>query len=379
MIQDKHECKQRHRWHNHVHPAYSIHGDILNIKIREGRNIMVQHIVKGERRPSCVLKNVNSLYVDSNTSQVPVKCNQCVSENIVIDKIVKSSEIHEVETSPIVSGTSPTRNVIFFIHGVGGSSKLWQHQIEYFYQGDYEIVVPDLLGHGLSSAPRPRKAYTFTEIANDVLALFDKFAKEKNILVGHSYGCSFCTKVACERSNQVSKLILISGGGPQSLEPQPCQIFCLPVWILSCIKPIIVNGFTKRAFKDPKKQSQSDKDNSFNAPVNILHAMMKGQDWAEGNKSYHAEINTPVLLIYGMQDQFISLYEEDEMVKTIPNCKLETVEAGHMVMLEEPDKVNDLIKDFIDNNLFEWSEVETPPDAYTPVKLSNTTSNSTFQ
>ncbi|XP_071964720.1 protein ABHD8-like [Antedon mediterranea] len=350
MLQDESGHKHEHLWRrkNQVNPVGSVHGDILNIEIREGRKIMVQHVTP--EPDHCVSNGLfQAIKSTKSKSNIPPKCSYgCSSENIVIDQIVTDSQT--VNHAGNASSASSTNPVIFFIHGVGGSAKLWKHQVEYFYQENYEIVVPDLLGHGLSSAPKHKKAYTFSELSEDMLVLFDAFAKEENILIGHSYGSSFCVKLAHERSNQVSKVILISGGGPQSLKPQPCQIFCLPAFILSCIKPMIVNGFIKRAFKDPSQQAKLDKNNSFNASASVLHAMMNGQDWAEGDRNYHAALNTPILLIYGTQDQFIGIDEEHEMIETICDCRMKTVEAGHMVMLEAPYEVNELIDDFINQH-----------------------------
>ena len=78
--------------------------------------------------------------------------------------------------------------MMFFIHGVGGSSDVWRHQIDYFVKEGFEVVAPDLLGHGFSRAPRQSSAYAFTELAEDMLTLFDGYSKRRNIVVGHSYG-----------------------------------------------------------------------------------------------------------------------------------------------------------------------------------------------
>ncbi|KAF4801427.1 protein ABHD8 [Turdus rufiventris] len=78
--------------------------------------------------------------------------------------------------------------VLFFIHGVGGSLDIWKEQLEFFSGLGYEVVAPDLAGHGCSSAPPVAAAYTFYALAEDVRAVFKRYAKKRNILVGHSYG-----------------------------------------------------------------------------------------------------------------------------------------------------------------------------------------------
>lgn len=78
--------------------------------------------------------------------------------------------------------------VLFFIHGVGGSLDIWKEQLEFFSKLGYEVVAPDLAGHGCSSAPPVAAAYTFYALAEDMRAVFKRYAKKRNILIGHSYG-----------------------------------------------------------------------------------------------------------------------------------------------------------------------------------------------
>jgi hypothetical protein len=78
--------------------------------------------------------------------------------------------------------------VIFFFHGVGGSIDMWRAQLDYFSNVGYEIVAADLIGHGLSMAPDEPNAYNFKEIMWDLLAVFDRFFKKQNVVIGHSYG-----------------------------------------------------------------------------------------------------------------------------------------------------------------------------------------------
>ena len=56
----------------------------------------------------------------------------------------------------------------------------------------------------------------------------------------------------------------------------------------------------------------------------------------------------PTLLIYGMKDPLVSLVEMCEMERTIPKAYLELIPmAGHMVMQDQPDELNVMLKKFI--------------------------------
>ena len=77
---------------------------------------------------------------------------------------------------------------LFFIHGVGGSLDIWGSQLDFFSRLGYEVVAPDLAGHGASSAPQIAAAYTFYALAEDLRLIFKRYARRRNILIGHSYG-----------------------------------------------------------------------------------------------------------------------------------------------------------------------------------------------
>ncbi|KAM7409686.1 hypothetical protein PAMA_001262 [Pampus argenteus] len=141
-------------------------------------------------------------------------------------------------------GTHPDV-ALFFIHGVGGSLDIWGSQLDFFSQLGYEVIAPDLAGHGASSAPQIAAAYTFYALAEDIRLIFKRYARKRNILIGHSYGVSFCTFLAHEYPEQIHKMVMINGGGPTALEPSLCSIFNLPTCVLHCLSPLLAWSFLK--------------------------------------------------------------------------------------------------------------------------------------
>ncbi|KAI8483591.1 Protein abhd8 [Branchiostoma belcheri] len=261
---------------------------------------------------------------------------------------------------------SPADTVLFFLHGVGGSYEVWMAQINYFASKGYQIVAPDLLGHGQSSAPEMGSAYHFREHARDMTAIFERYSGKRNVVIGHSYGCTFCTLLAHEQGLRMSRLVMVSGGAPSPLEPQPCHIFCLPVCLLDCISPMLVKCFLRRAFSTRAQLSTVENmHKSFNVPAHVLRGTMVGQVWHEGDEGYHTEIEVPTLLIHGRQDGLVPLQDEYGMEEALPYCHLEVIEdVSHMVMMECPDKVNQLIHDFIlqdSEELFSQKHVNRSP------------------
>lgn len=240
--------------------------------------------------------------------------------------------------------------VLFFIHGVGGSLAIWKEQLDFFVRLGYEVVAPDLAGHGASSAPQVAAAYTFYALAEDMRAIFKRYAKKRNILIGHSYGVSFCTFLAHEYPDLVHKVVMINGGGPTALEPSICSIFNMPTCVLRCLSPCLAWSFLKAGFaRQGAKEKQLLKEgNAFHVSSFVLRAMMSGQYWPEGDEVYHAELTVPVLLVHGMHDKFVPVEEDQRMAEILLLAFLKFIDEGsHMVMLECPDTVNTLLHEFL--------------------------------
>ncbi|KAI4904240.1 hypothetical protein NFI96_031771, partial [Prochilodus magdalenae] len=265
---------------------------------------------------------------------------------------------------------------LFFIHGVGGSLDIWGSQLDFFSQLGYEVIALDLVGHGASSAPQITAAYTFYALAEDIRIVFKRYAKRRNVLIGHSYGVSFCTFLAHEYPELVHKVVMINGGGPTALEPSLCSIFNLPTCVLHCLSPCLSWSFLMAGFahQGAKEKKLLKEKNAFNVSSFVLRSMMSGQYWPEGDEVYHAEITVPTLLVHGMYDKFVPIQEDQRMAEILLLGFLKVIDEGsHMVMMECPETVNTLLHEF-----FLWQPATTskPKQDTALPPINNKTSNS---
>ncbi|XP_054646155.1 protein ABHD8 isoform X2 [Dunckerocampus dactyliophorus] len=238
---------------------------------------------------------------------------------------------------------------LFFIHGVGGSLDIWKSQLDFFSRLGYEVIALDLAGHGSSSAPLIPAAYTFYALAEDIRLIFRRYARKRNVLIGHSYGVSFCTFLAHEYPEQIHKMVMINGGGPTALEPSLCSVFNLPTCVLHCLSPLLTWSFLKAGFarQGAKEKRLLKENNAFNVSAFVLRAMMSGQYWPEGDEVYHSELTVPILLVHGMHDRFVPVEEDQRMAEILLIAFLKVLEDGsHMVMMECPEAVNTLLHEF---------------------------------
>lgn len=239
--------------------------------------------------------------------------------------------------------------ILFFLHGVGGSADIWSSQISYFVKQGYEVVAPDMLGHGFSSCPDKAKAYTFTKLFKDILTIFDAYVTENRqcIVFGHSYGCSFTIALARTRPEKICTLVMISSGGPTPLAPPP-NMSKYPKCVVGCLRRVLECKFKNQQQKyNPRGKTIKFKE-AFDVPAYVFQHVMAGQTWPEGDAGFHRRVTIPTLLVYGMRDTLVSLVEECEMERTLPKAYLELIPtAGHCVMLDTPQELNTMALKFI--------------------------------
>ncbi|XP_065911679.1 protein ABHD8-like isoform X2 [Dysidea avara] len=213
----------------------------------------------------------------------------------------------------VSDGSSPSRSdtIILFLHGVGGCALLWEKQMDYLFDQGYDVYAPDFYGHGDSQHPGEleQKHYTFIELREDILALFDWINPTACVIVSHSYGASFSHYLCKERESQVTQLVEISGSHPRPLKTHCCSIYRLPVCCFNTCGDYLRRGFMALAFSQP---APADAAPAYNLTPEMFKYVMRGQVWREHTREYCACITQPTLLIVGSQDNFVSLSEVQE-------------------------------------------------------------------
>ena len=87
----------------------------------------------------------------------------------------------------------PGRPTAVFIHGAGHDHSVWTLQTRYFASHGWNVVAPDLPGHGSSGGPA---LASIEALADWVLALLTTLGPEQAMLVGHSMGSLIALEAA---------------------------------------------------------------------------------------------------------------------------------------------------------------------------------------
>lgn len=260
-----------------------------------------------------------------------------------LSEIMEMREIREGRRLALYSISSNSDTTLFFIHGAGGRADQWKNQIDHF-KDEYQITTFDLLGHGRS--PKPKKGYGFNALLADAAAVFEHYKGNKNIVIGHSYGVALALHLAAKKQIEIQKLVLIGANAPRPFSGS--GIWKLPAFVLEWMRPMFSNGFVKGAFHPETSQEFIKKERSISDknPMFMMKRLINGMK--EVPALNLQSINVPTLVINGEADGLTPVSGAKELVTLLPNAELIVVEkASHLVMMEQPEMVNEIIRNFI--------------------------------
>lgn len=89
------------------------------------------------------------------------------------------------EYSFIFSPPQEGKTWLLFLHGFPSTSYDWRHQLPFFVQRGYGVVVPDLLGYGQTLKPLELEAYKARGMSADIVDILDEKKITKVIGIAH--------------------------------------------------------------------------------------------------------------------------------------------------------------------------------------------------
>ncbi len=244
---------------------------------------------------------------------------------------------------------------LLLIHGFPLNSQMWDPQLEDL--GEFvRVIAPDLRGYGQSdSVPGP---YSITQLADDCADLLGHLNVATPFVVcGLSMGGYIALEFYRRYPEQVAGLILVSTrAGADSEEGKAGRDKAAELAksegataVSGGMLPKMLapqNVETDEELVDYVKEVMSNA--SLNGVVGALNAM---RDRIDSTPTL-GDIDVPVLIIHGADDQLIPVSEAELMFKAIPDAELVVIpDAGHLPNLEQPDMFNDAVIDFLEELL----------------------------
>ncbi len=230
------------------------------------------------------------------------------------------------------------RGTLVFLHGSGGTSQIWQGQMEVL-GNDWNCIAIDLPGHGRSSS-------TVCKSTTEATALVKAFLDRQSFLppiylVGHSLGAAIAMEYAYNYAEDLNGIIIIGGGAKLKVLPQ----------ILAGLsrneldRNLVYMSFSSKT--DPQLIASQTEIFMKNSPA-VLYADFNACNGFDLTGALSG-ITLPALVIVGREDVLTPVRYAEYLKNHLAHGQLVIVEsAGHFVMLEQPRLVNAAIKEFLD-------------------------------
>jgi len=257
---------------------------------------------------------------------------------------VFGQKIHYVE-----AGVPGAPNVIL-LHGLGGSSQVWQFNIGPLAE-KYHVYVPDQIGFGKSDKPLVNyRIRTYVDF-------LDQFCKQLKIerasLIGNSMGGWIAAAFTAAFPDRVDKLVLEDAAGytpPKDfdmkalvgLNPTTREGMKVLVSKVFYNKALLTDAAIEQAITTRLAAGDGYTINS------ITESIARGEDFLDDSVK---TIKRPTLIIWGREDGLVLLSDGQRFNKDIAGSKLIVFDqCGHVPNIEKAAEFNSAVMKFLTEN-----------------------------
>lgn len=269
--------------------------------------------------------------------------------------------LHYVEAGP---GDGPP---VVLLHGFPEFWYGWRQQLPALAQAGFHVVAPDMRGYNLSDKPHGRRAYDPYRLADDVAGLIGQLGLDSAHVVGHDWGGAAAYAAAMSHPDVVRRLVVLNSPHPARMSAalrtvrqlrKSWYLFiyalpALPEWLLARDD----FSFAKRSLRAGARGAFSDEDldryvEAWSQP-GALTGMIdyyRAIPLRTPSRALAAmtQIAAPTLVIWGERDPYLGSELAEPEPRWVPDVRVERIsDASHWVQHEAPERVNELLIEFL--------------------------------
>jgi pimeloyl-ACP methyl ester carboxylesterase len=269
------------------------------------------------------------------------------------------------------AGSGP---LVLFLHGFPEFWYAWRAQLAEFGR-DRLAVAPDQRGHNLSDKPQGVDAYRARHLVADIRALVLALGRSRFTLVGHDWGGAIAWSFAIAHPELVERLVIINAPHPipfaRELASNPAHQRASSYMNLfreAKAERVMSEEGCRRLLRMSVEQwdGAADERRAYIEAWTQPGALTGMLNWYRASPFYPPvgedpaatklkldpgdfTVRVPTLVIWGMRDGFLLPSLLDGLDACVPDLRIERIAEGtHWVIHEQPERVNALIRAFID-------------------------------
>ena len=238
---------------------------------------------------------------------------------------------------------------VILLHGWLGSWGLWQETMANLGR-NYRTYALDFWGFGESG--KKRESYAVQDFVSLVDQFMEHLGIERAPLVGHSMGGTVSLSVALQYPHRVRKVVVVGSpivGSSLSLllklfgRRMVAFVIFHNLWGLRLGFRLMSPFYTR----DPRWSDMMDRDLSDTTLESFLLSIASLRETDLRSRLHQLQI--PAMGIYGDKDIVVHPEQWKPMLAGIPHARIERFpRAGHFPMLDEPQRFQELLRDFLD-------------------------------
>jgi pimeloyl-ACP methyl ester carboxylesterase len=215
---------------------------------------------------------------------------------------------------------------LVLLHGVNDQAGTWAAVVPALAR-DYQLIVPDLAGHG-ESEPKSG-AISYAVVLDRLHSILEKEAKGKLTLAGNSMGGWIATLYALDHPERVQRLVLEDASG-----------MAWPLTVPLFPKNREEAAAMMRAVNGPGDKTPDAVLDAFLARKDLPMSRFMMADVVQHLLDTRlAKLTVPVTLIWGRDDGVLPLAYAEALQKAIEGSELRIIEgAAHIPHRQQPEK-----------------------------------------
>ena len=265
----------------------------------------------------------------------------------------------------------PAGEPVILLHGFPEISHSWRRQLPALAAAGYHAVAPDLRGYGDSDRPPAVDDYLAPKLVGDIAGLIRALGHESAHIVGHDWGGGLAWGLAGNVPSAVRSLTVLNATvgvvSARLRREDPAQrakswymlLFQFPgvaeTWLsaddFANLRAFFFETATPGTFPPEEREvyvAALRRDGALTAALNYYRANMPPASWLREPPD-PPPVVAPTMIIWGEADPYMGpvLLERSAATVTGP-LRIERLPGvSHWVQQEAPDRVNELLIDFL--------------------------------
>lgn len=236
--------------------------------------------------------------------------------------------------------------VVIFIHGLGENADSWQNQVDFFADKPYRVITLDLRGHNRTNDGE--RSISIMQFAQDIADMCQLLHISKAHIVGLSMGGIIAQQLAISFPNLIQSLCLCNTACYASEEAK--QKLDDRITMINSHDMDFMANFIVTACL-PEQYNQTVYDTAFN-----IFRKNRKLPYIEATKATFSidfredlpKVKAPTMILTGEFDKATPIEAGKIIHSLIENSQMEIISGvGHLSKLENPEKFNEIIYNFI--------------------------------